>query len=194
MINFVFQISGDAIPFFNRVNSMASEAERKDHNGFIAVEAENLTRFYLKNLNRHDTANRLGAKPQQVFADAADSVESSVGNAFASVSISHPVIGRAFHDRDIKPKKKYLTIPVNAAAYGRRAGEFDDLIFVRNTPSGTPILARKVDGSGEMLETMYVLVKGVHQDQDRTLLPSDDQYGEAMERGTAAYVKKLSTV
>lgn len=186
-------VKDDITPFFNRLNSKLSPNKRKDLNRHIGARGEELTKGYLLKISkkRHATAQRLGAKPTGFLEKAAESVESTVGNNFASVLISSPGIGRAFGDITIKPKKTYLTIPVHKDAYGKRAGEFDNLVFIRNTVKETAVLGRKVEGSGEMLEAMYVLVTKAFQKQDRTLLPTDEQYGHAMELGARDYINSI---
>lgn len=85
------------------------------------------TREHLAELagSRHTTADRLGASPTGHLAMAARAVESasvSADAASASFSVRHPGLGRAFHDVTITPGggRQFLTIPLNAIAYGRR--------------------------------------------------------------------------
>lgn len=90
-----------------------------------------------------------------------------------SIQIDVPGITRNFHDLDIKPKlRKYLTIPIHRAAYGKKTSEFNDL-FPIHKKNGKSFLARKEGGE---LIFMYLLSKGVHQNQDNRLLPSDQTY------------------
>jgi len=87
---------------------------------------------------------------------------------------------------------KYLTIPARAEAYGKRAGEFDDLhvAFGRNGPyalvqniSQLVSFGRKrKDGSRTLTPgdeigglVMFWLVKSVHQDADPDVIPSDEE-------------------
>ena len=90
-----------------------------------------------------------------------------------SIEINIPGASRAFHDLDIRPvEASVLTIPVNKEAEGKRAREFNDLFFFK-TKNGKSFLGKVVNGS---LTSFFLLVKHVHQKQDRTLLPSDDKW------------------
>lgn len=60
---------------------------------------------------------------------------------------------------DIKPKRaKYLTVPCNRAAFGKRAADFPDLFFFQ-TKSGSKFLARK-KGKDD-IEFMFALFRHV---------------------------------
>jgi len=52
---------------------------------------------------------------------------------------------------------KALTIPISPRAYGKRAGDFDDLFMIERDGK-PPVLARK---RGEEIEVMFVLLKKV---------------------------------
>lgn len=141
----------------------------------IAEEEEVLFRDYLRGIasRRHATASQLGATPTGELERAAKNPEGTANDGGANVSLrpGH-LFARAFGDINIVPQggKRYLTIPVNAAAYGKRAGQFGgSLRFMRVGPRKQAILAVK-SGKG-MMTTMYVLVSRVRQKQDRTLLP-----------------------
>lgn len=59
----------------------------------------------------------------------------------------------------IKPsKKKYLTIPANSKAYGKKASDFKDLIFIESK-DGDKFLARKK--GKDSLEVMFWLTTSV---------------------------------
>lgn len=81
--------------------------------------------------------------------------------------------GRAYHDVTILPRlRTRLTIPLHREAYGREAGEFDDLFYVR-TRKGTELLGRKDGRDG--VTWLYVLAKRAFQHQDVTIMPTDDR-------------------
>ena len=92
-----------------------------------------------------------------------------------SVGIAIPGITRALHDIVISPvEAKQLAIPVNEEAYGIPAREYTDrhpkTLF---KPKGKDWLAKK-DDSGNLV-LMYILKDQVHQNQDASLLPSQDE-------------------
>lgn len=190
---------------------------RVDLNHDIAARAENTTRDYLLSLSqsRHATADALGATPTGHLERAAESVSSSSDADAATISITSPGIGRAFHDVTITPGsgKKYLTIPATAEAYGKRAGAFSDLrlAFFKGgllalvkadqsrvsdrKESGYGVESNAAQGKRAPLQAAsrppvyYWLKTSVRQKQDRTLLPSDELLQSAAEEGVRDWLK-----
>ena len=122
----------------------------------------------------HDSANRLGAAPTGHLAKAYEQIESQSSAAGASLLVPRASRLRAAFGPYVAlpgPGKKYLTIPVAREAYGRRAGEFDDLTFMRVGPRKTPLLAKK---AGDSFETMYLLVEQANIPEDKALIPFDE--------------------
>lgn len=79
---------------------------------------------------------------------------------------------RAYHDITIVPRRaKALTIPIHAAAYGKRAADIEGLF----KPKNQNILAVAMSGK---LVPMFALCKRAFQRQDPTLLPSDNTFAE----------------
>lgn len=177
---------------------MARLTDRTELHGKIGERARELTRNHLVAIaqTRHATANRLGATPSGHWAQAAERTSSRADAEKATVTISQPGIGRAAHDVEIfpGPGKKYLTIPAIAAAYNQRAYRLDLKPIIRFIDgSRRAIGLGKVTGKGkERKETIwYWLVKSVRQKQDRTLLPSDQEYEIVALAGTRDYIDKL---
>src|SRR3990167_7687659 len=142
--------------------------------------------------NRHDTSIGLGANSSNFVTKAAQQVEVTVPEADTkgvTLLLPHPWFARAFHDVEITPKNGlYLTIPMIAGAYNRRAPDIDGLFFFK-TRKGTAFLAKALSGGG--LELWYLLVTIVHQSQDRTRLP---EYQAIMQLGLDSakdYLNKL---
>lgn len=136
---------------------------------------------------RHTTAERLGGAQTGFIADLAQNFDQSstveVDEDGVSLSMRHPVISRAFRDITITARNgKYLTIPMNGLAYGRRVGEFSKFVLLR--PKGEGSSARS-DQPRKPLPTdvpCWLLVRSVTQPQDPTLFPSVDEiYGAAAE-------------
>lgn len=162
-------------------------------------EVQRSTADYLRQLaqTRHDTANALGATPSNHLAQAAEkvtqatvSVASGTGiETQAEFVLDHPGMSRAFHDVTIRPRNaKALTIPIAAIAYNRRAGQFDGLFVLggRGADVGRNLLCRRLDDG--TIEPLYLLVRSVTQKQDRSLLPSAEEWNEAALRGARTYL------
>ena len=99
----------------------------------------------------------------------------TVDDDTVSVSISIPGITRALHDIVINPiEAKQLAIPVSEEAYGIAPREYNSrhpkTLF---KPKGKDWLAKK-DDSGNLV-LMYILKDQVHQNQDASLLPTQDE-------------------
>lgn len=150
-----------------------------------------------KSTTEHRTAETLGAKPTGHLAKAYAGIEAQSDAASARLLVpSASRLRAAFGAYTLTPKNsEYLTLPVNADAYGRRAREFDNLIALRVGPRKSLILAREIEGGG--LETMYFLTKSVNIREDASLIPFDEIYEgagesveayleEALERGLPA--------
>jgi hypothetical protein len=151
------------------------------HNS-IATNAEAFVKKYGVDVasKQHRTANRLGATPTGHLSQAYAGIE-SVSDA-SSAALLVPRASRlraAFGQYVLTPGagKTYLTIPVAAEAYGKRAGEFTDLEYMRVGPKKTPILARpNADGR---ITTLYVLVKNATIPEDQNLIPFPELEAEA---------------
>jgi hypothetical protein len=163
----------------------------------IADRERNLVRDYFDQLSatRHATADRLVAEPSGFWDQARDATTSMATEEAAVVSIAKPGIGRAGHDVPITPGpgKQYLTIPLIAEAYNKRAYTVPGLFAIRSkeNPGNLTLVKEEPDGS---VTPWYALVRSVTQYQDRTILPSDQALTvEAME-GIRDYIDQLLAV
>lgn len=171
-----------ASPVLREITRYLEDATRLHE--MMGERVENLTRRYLAKLatERHATADRLGATPTGILSRAAESPEAK-GTRDAVVMTLRPaeVLARAFGDVEIVPRagKKFLTIPIHKDSYGKRAGEFSDLVFLFNKETNNALLVRRA-ANGNIIP-MFLLVRKVTQKQDRTLLPSDEAILAEME-------------
>lgn len=89
------------------------------------------------------------------------------------IRIDVPGINRAYHDIDIYPiNKQWLCIPLEAAK-GQSPYDIEGLF----KPKGHNVLMKEVGG---MLTPFFALSKHVHQNQDSTLMPTDDEMFDTM--------------
>jgi hypothetical protein len=154
----------------------------------MGEEVQVLTAEYLRRLagDRHDTAQALGATPTGHLAEAAEKVASSgaltADSSEATLTIDHPGMRRAFGPVTISPRNaKSLAIPIHAIAYGHRARYLwtQLSLFI---PKGCNFIAMK-GPDGKSILPLYILVRSVTQKQDRTLLPSDEEFEGAAIKG-----------
>ena len=94
-------------------------------------------------------------------------------------------IRQRFHGGTIRPvKSKALTVPVDARAHGRTAGEFGaELRFVPvNRGNVVGMLTLGADSAAPVL---FLLVKKVEQDPDPSVLPTDSEMEAAARDGAS---------
>lgn len=144
--------------------------------------------------SRHKTASRLGATPTHHLERGAHEIVATSEGANAVVTVPIPGITRAFGDLDIRPDgKKALTIPINAAAYGRRAPELElrgwklFTLPAKQGPGAGILFGRHADAKSTV--ALYLLRTHAHVPQDRGLMPSDEEMGEAMAYGVSSAIE-----
>lgn len=177
---------------------LASLTDRRELHEHVGDRVEKVTKSHLVAIaqTRHATAQRLGAAPSGHWAQAAEKTSVSADDSGATISISQPGIGRVAHDVKIVPGagKKYLTLPAIAEAYNQRAYRVPGLrAMVRwiNGERRAVALAKRGEGDQAKETVWYWLVKSVHQKQDRTLLPSDEEYRLSALTGVRDYIDSL---
>lgn len=163
---------------------------------YVAGEAERMTRDHIleASLTRHKTAERLGAQPTGYLERAAEGVSSRAETDAAVIVLGgdNQIFKRAFGPVEVRPRtRKFLTIPAKAAAYGKRAREFDlELIVFKAEDSDAARLALG-KRNGDEVDVYYWLVRKATLPEDRGLLPTDDQFAAAAEMGAVAYLDAL---
>lgn len=175
---------------FAELDLSALDGQLRDASGLharIAGDAENFikARGRQTSATEHRSANRLGATPTGHLADAYEAIEGVSDASAASLLVPRASRLRAAFGSYVLtpgPGRKFLTIPVNRAAYGKRAGEFTDLFALRAGPKKTLLLARDT-GSG--LEVMYVLAAKATMPADPDLIPIDDLTATAQDSAEA---------
>lgn len=156
----------------------------------LAGEFEVLTREHITgaSASRHKTAARLGANPTKYLERAAQTVEARGQRGRVSLEVAGEIFKRAFGPVTVRAEQaKMLTLPWRAEAYGRRAGDFENL-FIYKSGRGQVFLARR---AGRAIELMFLLKKSVLLPQDRGLLPSEEAYLAAAEKVAVAHVEKM---
>ena len=143
----------------------------------------------------HRTADTLGARRTGHLELAYAAIEGDSDNDEARLWVPRASrLRAAFGAYRVAPTNgsRYLTIPVHADAYGRRARELRDLFFMRVGPAGVPVLARRAEGKQQeglkrrtyqrrkararytIAEILYVLVTSVEIPAQPGLFPFDE--------------------
>lgn len=140
-------------------------------------------------VTRHATARRLGAVPTGHLEAAAKSLQRSADADSATLTINSPGFSRVFNPILIRPvKAKALTIPIHPWAYGKTVYTVSRTHPVFR-PGKTRILAT-TDDKGNLIP-LYALVKQVVLQQDRTLLPDDDQLQASANAGIRSLLARI---
>lgn len=145
-------------------------------------------------LNRHTTANRLGANPTKFWSTTARAVTlaSATMEGF-EIGIPNPAIGQAFHDVTIRPKKaKALTIPINALSYGKTVYEMARRFKIFRPKGKSVLCAIRGRGKSKTLVPLFALRKEVHLRHDPSLFPSDETLNAAASRGANKIMRLLA--
>ncbi len=200
MINIDIRVVDNATPVLNRFVAALTPAGKKRLSKHAALPVREKTREHIRGLaaTRHKTAQALGAKPSNILARVAGGTRIvSTEDGFAAVAIPHPMFRRAFGDVTIRPKDaKALAIPVHASAYNKAPRTFADLfVWIKEDENGDrkAFLARNiVRGRGKQLRLMYLLRTGsITQAQDRSMLPTDEEWTTAARIGALRYIKTI---
>jgi len=194
-------IRNTATPMVKRFLDGVTSAGRIRLNLKIGRAIQNAVRHYLIVLagTRHTWATKLGGTPTGFLAMAAEAVSlPEVLSADAdgcTISVYSPGMGRAFHDVTIRPGegRQYVTIPIAGEAYGNRIRQGDSPRF----PGGFFFTSKKGNllyglRDGEGIHPLYLLKREVHQNQDRSLLPSDEELLQAGCDALADYLEATS--
>lgn len=151
---------------------------------------------YLRGLDA-SRPNKLGGRRTHYYDDLARGVTYDITPDGASVHVTGTGVALHYYGGVVKPGpgKRFLTIPVDPAAYGRRAGEFNNLEiawgktgagkprpiglvtksdYVEKTRKNRKTGVKEVVRSYEAGRWMYALVYSATIPEDKTILPDAD--------------------
>lgn len=127
--------------------------------------------------------------PFNYWAQAAGATSSQVSGNDIVVSVDQVGVGLHYHGGTVTPKRgRYLAIPANPIAEQYSPREFD-LFFFRSKRTGTAGLAAKGE---DKLRVMYWLKTSVTHQPDPTVLPSADDYINAITPVVDDYIERLN--
>ncbi|MEO8204880.1 MAG: hypothetical protein ABI615_01775 [Chthoniobacterales bacterium] len=190
-MNLRISIKDSATPRLASLIATLSGPGRSDLNRAAGAQLQVVTASHVAVLaaTRHTTAERLGATPTNFFASAAEKVAQAsaltADSSGATLTINHPGFIRAFRSVKIVPRTaRSLAIPIHAISYGHRAAALWDrlALFI---PKGKRVICAKLGG---VITPLYILCKSVTMKQDRSLLPSDEEFQEAAIAGAKSYL------
>ncbi len=125
-MSFSITIQDDVTPVLNQFRD---RLQGRNINPVIARAAANTVRAHLFDLDRQ-RINKFGAARSHFYSQAAKSVHHEIGPDSVAVHISHIGAAQRYYGGTIRRlRAKALTIPACAEAYGKRAREFNHLMF-----------------------------------------------------------------
>lgn len=181
----------------DRLQAYAADLQSE---GLKHAAGRGVRRLLMSHLGGLDASrpNKLGGKRTHFYADAARNTSYEITPEGADVHIHQPGIALHYYGGVIKPTggRKFLTIPVDPEAHGRRAGEFNNLdIAWGRSKSGKPRPIGLVKRSDYVYKTaknrktgvkevvtasysagkwMFALVYSATIQADKSILPEDD--------------------
>lgn len=184
--------------------SALTQADRTAAHQVMAAGVEEMTREYLlAKPSDKGTAAKLGATPTGFYKKAAGTVEGRGDASGILLSMQRAGLSRAFRPYDLVPLSgRLLTIPVDAEAYGKRAREFSGLKWRRFSDADVAagksdkaglVLGRPAPEPGGLFHALFRGARKVHQDQDRTILPDDAAWLDAVALGAVMFLEEGGT-
>ena len=162
----------------------------------------NVIRKHLFKLDR-DRPNELGGRRTHFYGRAARSTNFSSDKKGVNLSINHQGMAQRFFGGRIKAvNSKFLTIPANRKAHGRRAKEFDDLevafgksgpvalvqrrqTTLRKTKKGKFVKGKQTGG-----KVFYWLKESVNQKADPSVIPTLLKLTDGIEQRVLSYMDR----
>lgn len=191
-MNLRINISESVSPTLRRLVNSLRGGQRTEMQAAAGVEVQRVTADHIAALQRKpgSFAAKFGAPTSGWYQQAAEKVAAAsalTANADEAVlTINHPGFTRAFRSVEIRPRTaRALALPIHPAAFGHRAAELWDRLglFI---PKGKRVICATIGG---VVTPLYLLVGSVTQKQDRSLLPSDDQFQAAAAVGVKGWLK-----
>jgi len=157
----------------------------------VAVNALDHVQKYVRGLNRHRTATRLGAAPTNHLHNQAKRIESRSDDLAATLLFPRASrLRAAFGTYTVRPKngRKYLTIPAHRLTYGKRVSDVEEPLFFKMVGGRFKALCFQ---KGNLAGTVaYWLREEVTIKEDRTLVPFAE-LPEVTRRVAVAYIDEL---
>lgn len=173
-----------------RIEDTASSNLASVHEAFakgrhLPVMARAAANEVKENFRQLGLSRHRSAAPFSFYARARGATHSGVEGGKAYVGIDHEGIGLRLLGGTVKPRRgKYLTIPVDDSAIGKRVGEFSDLQWIINRRKGTGVVLQQ----GKVL---YALTKSTTHKPDPTVLPTTEKLQDAVTKSLGEFTAAL---
>lgn len=193
LLDITLEFTNRSAPKLTALMKALELGEQQEFFTSLSDDFEILTREHITKASRtrHKTASRLGAKQSgylEKLATATEGVRGTGTLGRVAMTLQGDIFKRAFGPVTVKKKDKWLTIPIAAESYSRRAREFSAL-FMITSKKGNRLLVQRDPDDKKKLKLLYTLKDSVTLPEDRGLLPSDKDYLSAVERAAGRFVK-----
>lgn len=200
----IINITGDAE---TRLKTLANDLHSSGTRHAVGGSIRRLLMDHLGGLDK-TRPNKIGGKRSHFYKAAARNTSYEITSDGALVHIHQEGIALHYYGGIVKPTggRKFLTIPVDPSAYGKRAGEFDNLeIAWGKTKSGKPRpigLVRLSDDTPKKgkkgkntvppapptRKWMFNLVLSAAIPEDKSIIPADDTIQAAALSAVSSYI------
>lgn len=176
MMGFQIKVRDTATP---RAAAVVRAYERGGHLRVVAHSAANTVKDHFQGLER---ARHRGGR-FHFWRRAASATKGEVHNGRATVVIDQEGVALRFFGGTVRPRVgKYLTIPVDERAYGRRVREFNDVRFIinRRTEKGVAMVDDRV---------LFALTTEAKHAPDPSVLPDEKELMAQVKDDLAVWTK-----
>jgi hypothetical protein len=143
------------------------------------------TRLVQRHL-RQNGPNKKGWPTTNFWPRAAKATNWQEGAGFVDIVTNQIGVRQRLLGGPIKPVNAgALTIPIAPEAYGRRASEFADA-FIAHTAKGAFIVVKEGKGKEAKLKFLFFLAKGVNQEPDPDVMPTDEDFAQTFDESFEA--------
>lgn len=199
----------------------------EDQAGILGAAGHRLVRDTAQHVRQWGLShpNKLGGPRTNYWSGIAEKINPAdtleVAGKSATVTLGGPTMPglmRAFGDVTITPGTKtpgakYLALPARSESYGKRPGEFNNLVVFwgKNGPAGlmeapatkTTLVPARQNKKGETVPAhysrgqvtgglvMFWFAKSVTQPQDRSLLPTAEEWSESATAGAREHAEQF---
>lgn len=175
-------------PALAKLKALASKTEKQAAMRVAGTAAVQVYKSHFRALNAKHP-NKLGGERTNFWSAVAQSTNlGKVTTTRAEIGIAHPAIAQKVYGGVITAKRsKYLTIPIDPLAHGKRAQTIGFPLALRAMGGGKGLLlVRKSDGA-----PMFVLKRSVTQAPQKDALPDIKQtVAPAVVRAIQGYLEE----
>ncbi len=157
----------------------------------VAIETQEMVRLWIIEAaaDRHHTAQDLGAAPTGYLTAAAEDTTAVASSRGAVITVKGHIFKRYFGAVQVAPRRaKMLSIPVNAASYGKKTKDFGKMNIIKSKAGDLLLVKTTGRGKKKKITPLFLLLRKVTLPQDKGLLPGPKRRAQVAERAARDYL------